>query len=402
VRDAAVALCVSSLLATPLPAEDERGRWSFSFGPGVQSTFDDIRSNAAVVGTRESVPDQPPDGDLSNDQVLESDPRTDDLLARQTKVEEKQRLDFSVAYGLTSWLSLQLDSGYYRGDIAPLDTMIITNRWVEVGPNPEAWTITAEQISTPITVGELTQIPISINAVARFRKDSPFNPFIGVGVGYMFNDLEQSQSFQDLNQRILTGFSRVMKTPEDRVDELINWQVIRPGGLPDSTAIYDVDCTEAAGNVASTDLTFMCSPQDPYTERFAALPTQPFVQARVNDSFMYQLSVGADYHFSERWSAYFAARYVVSDAQVEVKIEGVNEAGTFFSIDEGTFMYLADTNPMPLPEARSENRFLRVAPGVSCDPATCRKSTLQERVLVQGGEIDLSAFTVGAGIKFTF
>jgi outer membrane protein W len=412
------AVALGALLAPAALAEDERGRWSFSFGPGVHSTFDDIRNNAAVAITREAGAtsnDTSSDGDLSNDEVVASDPRTDDLLARQTKVEEKQRLDFSVAYGLTSWLSLQFDTGYYRGDVAPLDTLITTPRWVQVGAEPTQWSTSLEAVSTPITVGELTQIPVSINAVARFRKDSPFNPFMGIGVGYMFNDLEEAQSFRDLNQRILTGFHRVLYSPPEDSDQFVNTQEIYHGFLTPENQnapaiarpVYTQDCTEAAGDPETApraDLGLLCSSLDPFQARYQALPTEPFVRARVGDAFLYQFSVGADYHFNENWSAYVAARYVVTDAQVEVKIEGVDPADGFFSIDEGTFRFIADTNPLPPPEGQSENRFYRLGPTPQgfCDSAVCRTSTLYENILVQGGEIDLTAFTVGAGIQFTF
>ena len=48
-----------------------------------------------------------------------------------------------------------------------------------------------------------------------------------------------------------------------------------------------------------------------------------------------------------------------------------------------------------------DNRFIRSVPP-STNEATLREQTLQDQILFQGGEINLSAFTVGAGIRFTF
>ena len=38
-----------TILLSPVAAEDERGRWTFSLGVGFLSTLDDVRSNAAVA-----------------------------------------------------------------------------------------------------------------------------------------------------------------------------------------------------------------------------------------------------------------------------------------------------------------------------------------------------------------
>jgi hypothetical protein len=401
----------------PARAEDERGRWSFAIGLGMHSTFDDIRSNAAEVVSIENQ-NRPPDGDLSNDQVVTFDPRQDDLLARATKVEEKQRFDFSAAYGLTSWLSLQVDTGLYRGDVAPLDVLKLTERWVIPVGTVDTTRIlpTTEGQSVPITVGRLTQIPFSVNAVVRFRRDSPFNPFVGVGVGYMFNSLQTNNSFNGLNNDILRGFSRIIKvsdSSDSSKTDLQNLQEIYSGFIASENAssaaggasnvVYSVDCTNVSDQ-GTVDITNTCGARDPERERYAALPTQPFIHTDVQDGFLYQFSVGADYHFDERWSAYVSARYLVTDSRVSVKIEGNDPVKGAFSLEEATFRYTAETNP---PAAgQGDNRFQVCSPpGAGCsDPSFARPAPgiLQERVLVQGGDIGLSAFTLGAGIRFTF
>jgi outer membrane protein W len=402
--------------SAPARAEDERGRWSFAIGLGMHSTFDDIRSNAGEVVSAENLSTRPPDGDLSNDRVVTFDPRQDDLMGRATKVEEKQRFDFSAAYGLTSWLSLQVDTGLYQGDVAPLDVLVITERIAtpsgvitDLNPN-----IVQEGVSEPITVGRLTQIPISVNAVVRFRRDSPFNPFLGFGVGYMFNSLSVNGSFDDLNSQILRGFNRVLlrnEAGQPEKSDLINLQEIysgfvaqensssEPGGQ--TNLVYNVDCTNIGDSTPG--ITNTCTPLDPDARRLAALPTQPFIHTDVQDGFLYQFSVGADYHLNERWSAYVSARYLVTDSRVSVRIEGNDPVQGPFSLQEATFRYTAETNKPA--KDQGEGRFeICTPPGAPfcTDPATAQKDPLQERILVQGGNIGLSAFTLGAGIRFTF
>jgi opacity protein-like surface antigen len=404
----------------PARAEDERGRWSFAIGLGMHSTFDDIRSNAAEVISIENDPTKTrlPDGDLSNDKVVTYDPRQDDELGRATKVEEKQRFDFSAAYGLTSWLSLQVDTGMYQGDVAPLEVLKMTERWVIPVPTADNSKIdpTTEFQSVPITVGRLTQIPFSVNAVVRFRRDSPFNPFLGLGVGYMFNSLKVNDSFNGLNNDILRGFSRiisVLDSSDSSKNDLVNLQEIYSGFIASENSsseaggavniVYDVDCTNVPSDTGTPGITNTCTPQD-VPERYAALPTQPFIHTDVQDGFLYQVSVGADYHLNERWSAYVSARYLVTDSKVSVRIEGTDPRTGPFNLQEATFRYTAETNPPT--QDRADNGYqVCQPPGAGCtDPSIARPApgTLQERVLVQGGDIGLSAFTLGAGIRFTF
>ena len=97
--------------ALPAGAEDVRGRWSFSLGVGMISTLDDIRNNASVLRLQDPGKQFP--DDISDDIVVigSNDRRQDDLLGRETAVEERQIYNLSVGYGLTSWLSLQVDVG---------------------------------------------------------------------------------------------------------------------------------------------------------------------------------------------------------------------------------------------------------------------------------------------------
>ncbi len=454
-----VGLALLALSTGALRAEDERGRWSFSFGLGVHSTFDDIRSNAGSVITCDSgdlncdgfdeVTGLPIDDDLANDNVKVADPRQDDLSARLTKVEEKQRIDFSAAYGLTSWLSVQVDTGLYRGDVAPLDVFVLTERWpTGVAPNTPGLIPVQERVSQPLTVGQLTQIPLSVNAMFRFRRDSPFNPFMGIGVGYMFNDLKIGGAFNELNNRILRGFNRVMGETVSLpgTESLFNLQQIFPryffpeitpsSGLPadlDVSTLYNVDCA-AFGAGESPGITNVCTGSedtdgdgitdldindldgdgdrterlDTDLARIDLLPTQPFIHASVDDGFMYQFSLGADYHFNERTSAYVVARYQATDSKVSVRIRGprasVTSTGAYvvngtFNVKEASFRFIADTNP-PAATFEQEGRFQRVNQNAPAENA--RPDNLQEIILVQGGDIGLTSFTVGAGIRFSF
>ncbi len=441
-RGLLVILVVCFLAATPLIAEDEKGRWSFSLGLGVLSTTDDIRSNAAVLQVIErGVPD-----DISDDKIpIETvDQRSDDLLGRETALEESQIYNFGVAYGLTSWLSLQLDVGHYEGDVSNLDTFRIGRRFVDI--NNDNFLVEADgellktplkDASVPITVGSLEQIPVMLSAVFRFRKDSPFNPILGVGVGWMFTDFKQSGAFKDLNDQILRGFRNTV----DWNGKANNVQQIVPADDLGAIPIVNSTC-EIPVNSAGGRMEVACAPElvdgvlqqweenilpgqiilwrdilglppDEVDRRIeearqtelasllksanaAFVPTRPFITTEIDDSFAYQIMGGAEYHFNARWSAYIIGRYLFTRSTLKVRISDNGNLLTptrtndpskaiVFDLDEARFIYLSESN----------------IPGSGTGGGQQPK-LVNDEVLVQAGEINLSAFSLSAGIRFTF
>ena len=239
----------------------------------------------------------------------------------------------------------------------------------------------------------------------------------------MFNDLEVSGSLDDINRQILRGFNRVMQVPTDEsVDTLINIQEVSRGFVSlenqnineGATAdfVYNVDCTTIGSGEDQANILNSCTASDPDPNRAAALAGQPFLKAEVDDGFFWQFSLGADYHFNDRVSAYVVARYQVTNARVNVSCTGPNtivgrtgelEVNGVFEEDQCVFRYISESNPSLITGTGEEidNRFIRSALGTG-SVRTDRGLTLHDQILFQGGEIDLSAFTLGAGIRFTF
>src|SRR5262245_17386849 len=95
-RGSAVALCLRSLVCAGaitlfLPvalAEDLEKKWYFGGSLGFHTTQDEISSNAAMA----------------------FDPRPDDFISREVAVEDTIRFDLTAGFGLSKWLSLQLDT----------------------------------------------------------------------------------------------------------------------------------------------------------------------------------------------------------------------------------------------------------------------------------------------------
>ena len=407
-----------SLLASPLQAEDQWGRWSFSLGVGFMSTLDDIRNNAAAA----DLLDVGRPGDISDDPIINSDPRGDDLLGRETEIEEAQTFTASIAYGLTSWLSLQLDVSYYEGNISNLDTFQIERRFIarELDNvfNDEIAT-PLQDASVPLSIGDLQQIPVMLNAIVRFRKDSPFNPILGVGVGWFFADLNESQAFENLNTTILQGFQRTQI-----FNDAENLQMIED---VNGIAIVNTDCALPARRLAmkkractiGVDRLEALIQQirdsginDPeaeierqrqnFEEAINAdfIPTRPMVVARVEDGFAFQLLAGAEYNFNERWSTYFLGRYLVTDAGLEVRITDNGNTLTALPTDPG----IEPVQPVSFELEEAVFRFnARANLEGPLDGGPGRQTEeLEDRIYVQGGDINFTSFSLLFGIRYSF
>jgi hypothetical protein len=402
-----VALVGLIFCALPARAEDVRGRWSFSLGAGMSSTLDDIRNNASVLRLRD--PGRGFPDDISDDAVIAgtNDRRQDDLLGRETAIEERQFYNLSVAYGMTSWLSLQVDVGYYEGNVGNLDTFDIDRRFVDLNDDntldlgggqsgqSEALFTPFRDASRPMSLGQLEEIPVMFSAVFRFRKDSPFNPILGAGVGWIFTDFDESDAFRDLNNEILRGFQRVQSWDgtlnnrqiiQDRFgDPLASTTCVLSPDDPGGAQRTDVACApdqvepllQGWDETVPPQLRAQFQPlvdlgliteeevdQIIESQRQAELdsllrsanaafvPTEPFITAHVDDAFAYQIIGGAEYHFNEHWSAYVLGRYLITRAKLDIRISdnGNSVTGTShgdetsFETDEARFLFLSESN----------------------------------------------------------
>ncbi len=406
-----------SLLASPLQAEDQRSRWSFSLGGGILSTLDDIRNNAASADLLEvGRPD-----DISDDPIINPDPRRDDLLGRETEIEEAQTYNASIAYGLTSWLSLQLDVSYYEGNVSNLDTFQIERRFAAIesdNVHNDLIETPFQDASVPLGIGDLEQIPVMLSAIFRFRKDSPFNPILGVGVGWFFADLNESQAFEDLNTTILQGFQRTQifnnASNTQIITDVDGIQIVNTDCSLPATRLNTPEraCTKGVAELEAliqeirdsgiNDPEFEEQRRQIYEEAINAdfIPTRPMVVARVEDGFAYQLLAGAEYHFNERWSTYFLGRYLVTDAGLEVRITDNGNTLTAKPTDPG----IEPVRPVTFEMDEAVFRFnARANLEGPLDGGPGRQvKKLEDQIYVQGGDINFTSFSLLFGIRYSF
>jgi hypothetical protein len=415
-----LALAIGCILAmtSPAHAEDLKNRWYFGGNISFLSTTDDIRSNSAIIIGDPGDDGIPFTGDPNEDQgCLDSsiggsgpfcDPRPDDLLSRETSIEETFKLELNAGYGLTSWLSLQFDASYFKGDVGPIDAFV---RQPFLGTNipdtPPAFVGLDERVIS-VQAGKITEIPVALSGVIRFRKDSPLNPYLMVGAGMIFAEMDVSSDVAELNARL----------GQDRIKGVFN---------------------ETNGDILPTE--FAAVKID------GRVPFQWPVTVNVDDAFEWHLGAGAEYFFNDKLSFVFDARYMFADQGVEISLAGEDQVNfLIFSENlfrpDGSVRFFVNTGSAPNTlctdaEVTDPNGVVtrgsncaandppdkRVTCGVPAvgdfdnsgavpgDPDICYNNNLyasptagsnrpEGLVVVQGGKIDLSGLSVAVGMRF--
>jgi opacity protein-like surface antigen len=359
-------------------AENLNNRWQIGGGIGFVSTQDDIRSNAAFVDFANPGPDGIPDS--GDETILFVDPRPDDTLSRETTIQETFNVSVGATYGISDSFSIQLEGSYFQGNVVQFDTFFI-----EVFPadtNNDGVLNSGEksrrQSNIPFTAGTYTQVPISLSGVFRFRKDSPLNPYVGVGVGYVFNNVEDSKQFDELAQTLADA------------------------------EIRSIGSNAGTGFIIGSG---------------ATMPPFEGLRMELDDGYEVHLVAGAEYFFTSSLSMYVDARYMFTGQDLKINVNGFDQLN--FDITS-----LSDT----LPECTNgpgdgdginfddpaQNIFgangdgtvdkddfslASIFPESQGIPGLCRPGTGTrevDQILVQGGEINLSNITIGVGVRWAF
>lgn len=291
-------LAAAAAVVTPARAEDTKGKWQFGFGLSYMATTDYIRSNSdiaiatSVAGQQAGLPS-----------VTSVDERPDENMLNEPTVQDDFRLDFNASYGLTRWLAIELAAGYMKSDVGNIEFFFrdVTINYGGVfpasgtpacGPNRNA-PCSRYNINTPsspptnsfVPVGTLTEVPLQLSALVRFRPESPLDPYVGLGIGYLFTDLEHGGEFE-------------------RKGQLISDLIV---------------ATEIAGEY--TDNRFPTRQPAPGTNGFSVGP----MQAEVSSDFSWHAVGGIDYYVNDHFSVYVDARYTWTDAAVSITTDGAHQ-----------------------------------------------------------------------------
>lgn len=311
VQISAIALVCSAIALRPAGAEDTKGKWQLGFGLSYYSTIDYIRSNSdiaiasSVAGDTSGLPG-----------VTSVDDRPDENMLNQPSIRDNFKLDFNASYGLTRWLALEVQAGYMKSDVGNIE-FYIDNKTVAYGgdgPTPGATLCGPDgkqqcylyqkndtgsvKSNTFLPVGTITEVPLMLSGLVRFRPESPLDPYVGAGFGYVYASLTTGSEFNSRAAEVeglhVTAASEGEFTDSGRADKTSAEPGFTPGPL----------------------------------------------QATVNSGFEYHIVGGVDYYINDHISMYVDARYVWSNTEINITTDGAHQV-RFAASDPGKLQLLS-------------------------------------------------------------
>lgn len=316
-------------------AEDTKGKWQFGFGLSYMSTVDYIRSNAdlAIASTVIDENGLPSVGSV--------DERPDANLLNQPSIRDDFKLDFSASYGLTRWLALEAAVSYLE---APVGNIEFYNRNVHQGLTDNGQLSTVNQCGPTLggtcwnyqtllpdetknnsflPVGQLREIPIHLSGLIRFRPESPFDPYIGAGFGYIMTKLTTGSQFNEAAERVSSLRVSTASEGEFTVNNRCNRV-----GLPIGVGCFD----------------------------FTPEP----LQAKIRNAFEWHAVGGVDYYTTDHFSVYVDARYVWTSGALDIRTDRAHQV-RFAVLDTGRLVTMRrlyrDDNPL-YRDPNDPNHFL--------------------------------------------
>ena len=376
--------------ATALRAEDTRRKWQFGMGFSYWSTDDNIRSNSSTA----YAPIDPSQGGVLPS-ILFSDPRPDANELNEPTVQDSFKFDFNASFGLTRWFAVELGTSYFKGDVGDIE-FYSEDRAVAVSltevPTPADPTDpnyarcqnttclqmkgTAGQIvirNAFLPVGQITEVPVSMSGIVRFRPESPFDPYLGAGLGYIFTSLDTSAS------NIGTPISMSAS------DAAGSNRLVRMNGFDDVRDFTNGLLVQNIRSGARGILTFpvLGAPS-------GGKSISPLV-ADVEDGSEWHLMGGVDYYLNEHFSIYIDGRYVWAQSRVRVRIDGQEQINAGV-LDHGCVNHAPTCHTLDGAVVDTSN--VEVLSDTADD--------IQDLILIQGGDIRLGGFSLGIGAKVTF
>ena len=360
-------------------AENLKNRWQIGGGIGFVSTQDDIRSNAAFVDFANPGPDGIPDS--GDETILFVDPRPDDTLSRETTIQETFNVSLGATYGISDWFSIQLEGSYFQGDVVQFDTFFSerfpadTNRDGVLASGE----VSRRLSNIPFSAGTYTQVPISLSGVFRFRKDSPLNPYVGVGAGYVFNNVEESKQFNELAETLANA------------------------------EIKAIGSNAGAGFLIGSG---------------ATLPPFQGLKLELDDGYEAHVMGGAEYFFTSSLSMYVDARYMFTGQDLKINVNGFDQLNFDITSLSDTLPQCTNgpgdgdginfDDPAQFPDFGANGdgevndldfSVRQISPFSQGIPDVCRPgdgTRTVDQLLVQGGEINLSNITISVGVRWAF
>lgn len=265
--------CCAALAAfTTVRAEDVAKKFRIGFSIGGYDTQTKVTSDAAnsliIFG----------DDGLLEDIVR--DPRNDSAAIGGLGIEPEHRVSLTGSYAFNSHFVLEASIGYQKGDVGDVEMQA---QLVGVSQIPSTQEFLFDIFR--FDAGSMTQIPIELSAIARFRPKAALSPYLGAGIGYRLVDF----------------------TPSGRLNEVDAALKASRGGLAPIIGFFGAR-------------SFANPPEASIRNFGGAAYNAP-------DSFQWHAVGGMEYSFSRKWTGFVDLRYVFASQEFSLTFDGQRDFG---------------------------------------------------------------------------
>ena len=217
------------------------------------------------------------------------DPRPDASAFNTLGVRPGPIANVSGQYAFSRFLVLEGSLGYSQTDIGNVEVHAqfdLPDSLDNIGFQFEPFMISA---------GDATFVPLQFTAMARFRPQARFNPYLGGGIGYQFVDYEISAELDELSRNLDNSIGQqsrmVPGAPEERPNPIV-----------------------------------FVSPNAPDIDLSGAVIDMP-------DTFTWHFVLGAELSFGPRWTGFIDLRYNWAAEEASILFNGGEDLGV--SIPDG-------------------------------------------------------------------
>ena len=139
---------------------------------------------------------------------LFEDPRNDSGVFGSLDIKSGPMASLNVQYGISKLFVVEGSIAYSKADLGDvaLDVAFFGNP-------PPILEIPFNFTSFRVPVGDLTQVPIQLTALARFRPRASFNPYFGAGIGYIIQGVSLTDEFNELSYNMDAARGTQMRVP---------------------------------------------------------------------------------------------------------------------------------------------------------------------------------------------
>lgn len=340
-------------------AEDVEKRWRIGLNVGAYDARDGVTSDAANTLTITDPDDVPI--------AFFIDPRNDNAAINTLSIQPALITSLTAQYAATKTFLVQFDVGYSENTLGNIEVQA----QFEGDPAPSTQASPFNFHIYNIPAGQLEQIPVQVTGLWRFRPRANLNPFVGLGIGYVF-----------------VGF-----TPSDELNELSR-------NIDGSIGVFNRIQTFPGGFLTGSDPVEL---------------TPATVQ--IDDTFEWHLSGGIEYSIAKSWSMIFDLRWAFSSRSIRVQFSGEDQLGISVPqkrvyaddpLADGTFGAIRVNEGGFIDGGRLVPKDPMAGTDCQAQPFACSFEFEPDGVpdpgfyYVRGGEIRYDAVTAMIGFRYTF